>query len=143
MDAQRIILDLNETAALRFKQKREDVIGKLLDNFLPESVVRSRQPMMTRILETKNMVRFEDERDGMWFDIVAYPIIVDTGEVKRVAIIARDITEKKAAEAALREREQAFRRLLERTFDAIAIHKDKKIVFLNERAVKILGAAQA
>ena len=43
------------------------------------------------------MVSFEDERDGMWFDIVAYPIIVDTGEVKRVAIIARDITEKKAA----------------------------------------------
>ncbi|HJX56560.1 MAG TPA: PAS domain S-box protein [Methanoregula sp.] len=142
VDAQGIILELNETAARRFKKKREDVIGEKLDDILPENVVRSRQPMMTRILETKNMVRFEDERDGMWFDIVAYPVIVDTGEVKRVAIIARDITEKKMAEAALRESEQTYRRLLERTFDAIAIHKEGKIVFLNERASRILGAAK-
>jgi PAS domain S-box-containing protein len=88
------------------------------------------------------MVRFEDERDGIWYDTVAYPIIVNTGEVKRIAIIARDITEKKRAEAALRESEQAFRRLVERTFDAIAIHKERKIVFLNESAAKILGAAR-
>jgi PAS domain S-box-containing protein len=33
LDAQGIILELNETAALRFKKRREDLIGKLLDNF--------------------------------------------------------------------------------------------------------------
>jgi PAS domain S-box-containing protein len=99
--------------------------------------------MMNQILETKKMVRFEDERDGIWYDTVAYPIIVNTGEVKRIAIIARrDITERKMAEAALRESEQAFRRLVEQTFDAISIHKDKKIAFLNKRAVRILGAAR-
>ncbi len=38
------------------------------------------------------MVRFEDERDGRGFDTVAYPIVNETGDVTKIAIIARDIT---------------------------------------------------
>jgi hypothetical protein len=38
------------------------------------------------------MVRFEDERDGRWYDTVAYPILNDSGEVNKIAVIARDIT---------------------------------------------------
>jgi PAS domain S-box-containing protein len=57
-------------------------------------------------------------------------------------VIVRDINERKRVEAALRESEQAFKRLLEQEFDAIAIHKEGKITFLNNRAVEILGAAK-
>jgi PAS domain S-box-containing protein len=35
-----------------------------------------------------------------------------------------------------------YKGLLEQTFDAITIHKEGKIAFLNERAAKILGAAR-
>jgi PAS domain S-box-containing protein len=35
-----------------------------------------------------------------------------------------------------------YKRLLEQTFDAIAIHKEGKIAFLNDKAAKILGAAR-
>jgi two-component system sporulation sensor kinase A len=56
-------------------------------------------------------------------------------------VIVRDMNERKKAEEALHESEQLSRRLLEQSFDAIAIHKEGKIAFVNEKAVKILRAA--
>ena len=47
-------------------------------------------------------------------------------------IIVRDINDRKKMEMALREQ----------SFDAIVIHKDRKIAFLNKKASKILGAAE-
>jgi PAS domain S-box-containing protein len=88
-------------------------------------------------------VRFVDERAGRWYDTVSYPILNETGDVKKIAIVARDITEQKNIEKQLRESEQMFKHLLEQSFDAIAIHKEGKIAFLNERAAEILGAASA
>ena len=50
---------------------------------------------MAPLLEKKEMVRFVDERDGRWYDTVAYPITNGTGEVTKIAIIARDVTDLK------------------------------------------------
>ncbi len=143
MDAEGQILELNETAAVRFGRRADELIGILTDDLLPKEVAQSRRALVTKVLETKKMVRFEDERDGIRYDTVAYPILNETGNVKKIAIIARDITEQKNIEKQLRESEQMYKHLLEQSFDAIAIHKEGKIAFLNEKAAKILGAASA
>jgi len=101
MDAKGIILALNETAALRFGKRSEELVGILADDLLPEELAQSRRSLITQVLEKKKMVRFEDERDGRWFDTVAYPIVNETGDVNRIAIIARDITDRKKTEEAL------------------------------------------
>jgi PAS domain S-box-containing protein len=97
---------------------------------------------MAPVLEKREMVRFVDQRDGIWYDTVAYPIVNESGDVKKIAIIARDVTEQKNIEKQLRKSEQMYKSLLEQSFDAIAIHKKGKITFLNERAAKVLGAAK-
>ncbi len=102
MNSQGIILDLNDTAVIRFKKHKDELIGKLADTFLPEDIARSRRKLVTQVLLKKQMVRFEDERDGNWYDTVAYPIAIESGEVTRVAIVARDITERKKAEGKIR-----------------------------------------
>ena len=102
MNSLGIILDVNDTAAIRFKKHKDELIGKLADTFLPEDIARSRRKLVTQVLLTKQMVRFEDERDGNWYDTVAYPIAIESGEVTRVAIVARDITERKKAEGKIR-----------------------------------------
>ncbi|TFG90375.1 MAG: PAS domain S-box protein [Candidatus Atribacteria bacterium] len=108
MDTQGIILALNETAAVRFGKRIDELVGVLADDLLPEEVARSRRSLVSRVLETKEMVRFEDERNGIEFDTVAYPILSDTGDVIKIAIVARDITEQKNTAKKLRESEKRF-----------------------------------
>ncbi len=92
MDSRGIILGLNDTAASRFGRPAEELIGVLTDDLLPKDVAQSRRLMVSKIFETKTMVRFEDERDGRQFDTVAYPILNENGDVIKIAIVARDIT---------------------------------------------------
>jgi PAS domain S-box-containing protein len=142
LDDRGIVLALNEIAASRFGKRSADLVGVMSYDLLPKEVAQLRRALMAPVLEKKESVRFEDERAGRWYDTVAYPILNDAGDVKKIAIIARDITEQKNSEKQLRESEQMYRLLLEQSFDAIAIHKEGKIAFLNERAAKILGAAR-
>jgi PAS domain S-box-containing protein len=95
MDIHGKILALNETAAFRFGKRSDELIGVLADDLLLKEIARSRRALVTQVLEKKQMVRFEDERDGRWYDTVAYPITSGTGEVIKIAIIARDITEQR------------------------------------------------
>jgi PAS domain S-box-containing protein len=142
MDTRGIILDLNETAALKFNHFGENLVGKLADSLIPQHVARSRRLLTDRVIETKQLVRYEDERDGRWYDTVAYPIIVD-GEVTRIAMIARDITDRKKSENDLRESEERYRQLVEISPDAVIIHQEGKITYLNPAALTMLGAQNA
>ncbi len=142
MDTRGVILDLNETAAAKFKKFGDNLIGTLADNLLPGEVAQSRRLLTNQVIETKQMVRYEDERDGRWYDTVAYPIIVD-GEVTRIAMIARDITDRKKSEDNLRESEERYRQLVEISPDAVIIHQEGIITYLNPAALTLLGAKNA
>ncbi len=132
MDTRGIILDLNETAAVKFKKYGDNLIGKLADILLPKEIAQSRRKLTTQVIEKKQIMRYEDERDGRWYDTVAYPIIVN-GEVTRIAMIARDITDRKRSEDALRESEERYRQLVDISPDAVLIHIEGKITFLNQQ----------
>ncbi|MDP2797295.1 MAG: PAS domain S-box protein [Methanoregula sp.] len=78
--------------------------------------------------------------DGTIQPIEINASVIPSGSGYIILTLCRDITERKRAELAVRESEERYRRLLEQSFDAIAIHKNKKNAFLNEKAAKILGA---
>lgn len=50
-----------------------------------------------------------------------------------------DITDRKRAEEALKESEERYRSLVELSPDAIAIHVDGQLVFVNEQGARLLG----
>jgi PAS domain S-box-containing protein len=142
IDCEGKILALNEIAASRFGKRIDELVGIMSYDILPKEVAQLRRSLMAPVLEKREMVRFVDQRDGIWYDTVAYPIVNESGDVKKIAIIARDVTEQKNIEKQLRKSEQMYKSLLEQSFDAIAIQKKGKITFLNERAAKVLGAAK-
>jgi PAS domain S-box-containing protein len=140
LDTQGVILDLNETAVQKLGKRREDLIGTCADDALPGDVAKARRARISRVIETKKPVRFVDERDGFWFDTVAYPIKNEHGEVVRLAVIARDINDLMQAEETLRETVSAFRMLAENSPDIIVrMAPDGTCHYISPAVSAILG----
>src|SRR5512139_1659174 len=55
MDTRGVILDLNETAALKFRNYGDNLIGKLADTLLPDEVAKSRRMLTAQVTEKKQM----------------------------------------------------------------------------------------
>jgi PAS domain S-box-containing protein len=119
------VLDVNETVVRRFVRNRSDIIGKSAWDLLPTDVASRRKGYLDQVLSTKKVVRFEDERDGVWNDHIFWPIFDESGNIAKVAIVAIDITERKRIETALQESEERFRAYMDNS-PAIAWMKDKE-----------------
>ena len=76
-----------------------------------------------------------------WLTDRSYPWRDDAGTPLGWFGILRDSTARKKIEEALRESEERFRRLVEKSPDAIGVHYDGKIVFINSAGAKIFGAS--
>jgi PAS domain S-box-containing protein len=141
LDSRGVIVNLNKIAAERFGKSRDELIGTLADNLLPENIAERRRSMISQIFEPDRTVRFEDVRDGIWYDTIAYPILDKDGAVSRIAVIARDITEHKQAEERLRESEGKLNAMLQSIPDHMSvIDKELNIVWANETATQMFGS---
>jgi len=104
------ILSLNQAAARRLNIEIEDAIGRHMSEIFPADVARNRIKHMNKLVETGKPVRFQDIRDGHYFDISMFPILAQDGKVEMLATFGYDITEHKMAEMQILKQKEELER---------------------------------
>lgn len=98
LDHEGIILDINDTYAQRFQKTPDEMLGLCIWYLFSHEAAGLRMVHVNKVFKTGLPVRVVDERHGIWHDTIIYPVADSGGEVNRVAVFARDITDRKLAE---------------------------------------------
>ena len=101
---------------------------------------------IARVIETGEPAEFEKElirKDGSRVPVALTVSMVrgDDGKPTGVAAIIRDITERRQAEAAMRQSEERYRRLVQVSPDGIFVMRGDRVMFSNGEGLRLLGAA--
>jgi PAS domain S-box-containing protein len=138
-----IILTLNEPGAKELGQPINELPGKCIWDFLPLHVALVRREQMEKVIRSGAPVRFEDEWADRCLDNVFHPLFDDQGNVDQVAIYARDITEHKRAEKALKAAHDQLHSIIDFLPDAtFVIDRDGKVIAWN-RAIEAMTEIRA
>jgi PAS domain S-box-containing protein len=136
------ILYANDTMAYRFGYFAQDLIGKCVYDLAPAEVSERRREYVDRMMQTRDTVHFIDQRFGRIMENYLYPILGNDGEVSRIAVYGRDITEKQEAEQQIAESEEKYRSVVEQAHDGIVIVQNNLLVFVNEAFAYMSGYDQ-
>jgi PAS domain S-box-containing protein len=141
-DDRGVILDVNRQACESLGYTRDELVGKTPGDFDPD-VTPALLEEMDRKLGAGEMVAFESRhrrKDGDLFPVDVRGRAFQEGGRRFLVSLARDITERKRAEEALRESEERFRGTFENAAVGIA-HTDLEGRFLrvNEKLCDVLG----
>jgi PAS domain S-box-containing protein len=133
------IIDINLITVKMFGYSNAaDVIGRNLMEF----VVPASRSLVLQQMQLENVQPYEIEcvrKDGSTFPVETSTHIYQAGSFTLRATSIRDITERKRAEAAIRESEERFRRFSEATAEGLVFHDQGKIIDANPAALAIYG----
>ncbi|MFZ5425754.1 MAG: EAL domain-containing protein [Thermodesulfobacteriota bacterium] len=105
MDRDGVILAVNEHGARKMGGvSAREMTGRNMSEFIPAALFESRMEGVRKVFDTGSPMRFEDTRAGFIFDNNLVPVFGGGGEVARVAIFAKDVTELRKNERQLRRR---------------------------------------
>jgi len=112
------IIDTNEQMAQKIGRPVDELIGQNVWDLFESDVVKRRKAYADQVLLSGEPVRFEDERQGIWFDNSVYPVFDEQGKAIKIAVISRDISQRKQAEDKLRKLNLELEKLVqERTIE--------------------------
>jgi PAS domain S-box-containing protein len=128
--------DCNWRACETYGYSRDELVGTNATELTTEETKRA-LPAIRKRIETAGHLLIEAQgkgRDGRVIDLEASVNIIEMGGRPRFMVICRDQSERKRAEAALRESEEKYRMTIHSMGDAInVVDKDRRIILANRR----------
>ncbi len=116
----------------------DTIVGHSLEELLPPHVAEDSRRTLQKALTTGRVETHEyalDLPDGEQHFEARH---VANGADEVLAIV-RNVTRRKRNEEALLRSEASFRTLIERAPDLVVVHRQGRIVYANERGIKLLG----
>ncbi|MCP4600275.1 MAG: PAS domain S-box protein [Proteobacteria bacterium] len=140
LDTEGFVLDANKAMAQRLGMRVDELVGLCSWDLIPPDLTERRKSLLAQVIQSGRPSRFENDREGVWFDNTFYPVFDEHGKVTKVAVLARDITERKRAEKVLEESEERFRLLIQNSSDVIAVFgADGAFRYMSLSSKRILG----
>ncbi|MBA4419422.1 MAG: hypothetical protein C0392_16190, partial [Syntrophus sp. (in: bacteria)] len=141
IDAKGTILIANETMASRLGKNVKEITGNSAYDYFPSDVAEQRKEKIEQVVCTGKPVHFEDTRKDRTYELSAYPVLGDGNSVSRIAIYAKDVTERKRAEEALTNDQIRLTAVLDSidAFVYVADFNSYELLFINEYGRKVWG----
>lgn len=144
------LVEVNKALCTMLSYSPGELVGKtVMEISHPDDVSRSVEKMQKLFLGKSNTFKLEKRyltKDGdiVWgLTTVSVSERGENGEVKQSFAVVQDITTRKRLENKLKESENNYHTMIETAPDAVAVHKDGKVVFVNSAGVRLLGATRA
>ncbi len=116
LDAEGRIVRVNQVAADALGGRTDKLVGRIAFDLFPPDVALQRRAYHEQAVRTGQAVEYEDRRKGRRLETLLQPIRGGDGEVARVAVFCRDVTEfKEALEELETHRDHLDEKVLERT----------------------------
>jgi diguanylate cyclase (GGDEF)-like protein/PAS domain S-box-containing protein len=119
IDLQGTIMCANLQSTVHFGIAMDRLIGMNVYSLFDEATAAGRRAVVRQAELQRVPVVLEDERNGIYFRHSLVPAFDTDGVVRRVAIFAENITERKKAQLALQASEEQYRFLAENTADTV------------------------
>lgn len=146
IDLNGIVLEVNNKFEQLHEWKREEIIGREIP-LRPDERIAA-EMIFDRIVHGEKVTVLEAVKStksggSFYTDVTIFPVFDENGVLIALAVIERDITEKKKAEERLRESEERYRVLVECSPEPIVVCQNHEIMFLNPAAIRLMGAGEA
>jgi PAS domain S-box-containing protein len=146
VDAEQRYLFMNEGHLKRFGMPLERIVGRPYSDFHSNENSEKFAQTVKIVFETGTFIQQDhtSERDGRFFIRTFSPVVGESGEVRAVTVVSKDITDRKQTEEALRESETKLQAIFDTVGTGILIidRNTQIIIEANQTAIEMTGLSK-
>jgi PAS domain S-box-containing protein len=146
VDAEQRYLFMNEGHLKRFGMPLERIVGRPYSDFHSNENSEKFAQTVKIVFETGTFIQQDhtSERDGRFFIRTFSPVVEESGEVRAVTVVSKDITDRKQTEEALRESETKLQAIFDTVGTGILIidRNTQIIIEANQTAIEMTGLSK-